>query len=82
MDKVTVYQFRSYDIRDDEKKLSRRWGTREAIQDVCGEVIESTAVEVDAKDINSDITGLTAIGYKPNPPQGFQSGKVGRASPR
>ncbi len=73
MDKVTIYRFRSYDIREDQIRTSRRWGTREAVKEIaCGEVIEDSAIEVDATAIESDIPGMTVIGYDPERRTCFQ----------
>jgi hypothetical protein len=68
MERVKIYRFRTYKIQTDEFKESRRWGTREAIRDkVRGEVIEDSEVEVDSRDVESDILGLTVVGYTPHP---------------
>jgi len=72
---VKIYQFRVYDITTDKALVSRRWGTREAIQNTaCGEILEATEVLVDEGDVRSDITGLTDRDYKPVPYKlGFQT---------
>jgi hypothetical protein len=46
MAKVTVYQFTKYDIATDQSVKSRRWATREAIEEIGATVLESTAVLV------------------------------------
>jgi hypothetical protein len=43
---VKVYRFRLYNISTDENEKSRRWGTREAIERIGGEVMEDTETEV------------------------------------
>jgi len=64
---VTVYRFRVYDSAADEFRPSRRWGTREAIEDIAhGEVIEESATEVDESVSRSDIPGLTSREFNPN----------------
>jgi hypothetical protein len=76
MNKVTIFQFEVYDTQNDMMKKSCRWGTREAIKDICGKVLEDTATEFEGKTIDSDIHGLTARDFNPNPRDGFQK-KVG-----
>ena len=74
MDKVIIYQFRVYDIHDDQFKTSRRWGTREAIRDIaCGEVIKDSGIEVDATAVASDIPSMANIGYNPKQSGGLQT---------
>jgi hypothetical protein len=74
MQKATIYRFEIYDIANDEWHRSRRWGTREAIERIRGAVIESTATEVDASAIASDIAGLTMRDFNPAPAnKGFQA---------
>jgi hypothetical protein len=66
MAKVTIYQFRVYDIRNDEIVKSKRWGTAKAIKEIaCGQMLEDTAIEVDESVICSDIHGLSAIRFDP-----------------
>ena len=72
MSKVTIYQFELYDIQNDGMYKSRRWGTREAIKNIYGKVREETAMEVDEKLVDSDISGLTARDFNPNLLEGFQ----------
>ena len=64
---ITVYQFKRYDITTDTLRLSRRWGTREGIAALGGsfQILEETATEVAEADVQSDIPGLTAIGFNP-----------------
>lgn len=65
MSKVTIYQFRMYDIGNDEYQKSRRWGTLEAIAKLGGEAFEDTAVEVDASVVEGNNPGLTERNYDP-----------------
>jgi hypothetical protein len=71
---VTVYQFKRYDITIDGWQISRRWGTREAIVALGSgfEILESTAAEVAEADVQSDIPGLTKIGFNPHWHNGAQ----------
>jgi hypothetical protein len=69
---VTVYRFRKYNISSDGYDVSRRWGTREAIERVCGEVLEDTAAEVDEAVVATDIEGMTVRGFDPRPRTDFQ----------
>jgi hypothetical protein len=73
MTTVTVYQFTAYDIKTDESRKSRRWGTREAIKGIGGAPLEHTATEVDASVVASDIPGLTGRDFDPDPRTGFQT---------
>jgi hypothetical protein len=73
MSKVTIYRFSKYDIQNDGMQISRRWGTREAIERICGEVMEETATEVDASAVATGIEGLTVRGFDPHPRTGFQT---------
>jgi hypothetical protein len=67
MTTVAVYKFRKYDMASDHIQVSRRMATRQAILEIAqGEVLEETAVEVDASVIESDIHGMTAIGFAPS----------------
>lgn len=72
MSKVTIYQFRLYDIQNDGMQKSRRWATREAIESVHGEALEGTATEVDAALVNTDIQGMTERCFDPHKRTGFQ----------
>lgn len=66
MSRVTVYRWSKYDISIDETRVSRRWGTREAIARHNGTVIETDCAEVDASQIGTDVEGMTARGFNPN----------------
>jgi hypothetical protein len=70
--KVTIYRFTKYDITTDAPRQSSRWATREAIVRVNGNVVENTAVEVEASVVVSDVDGMTTRGFNPKGPSGFQ----------
>lgn len=67
LNKVTIYQFRLYDIAADESRTSRRWATLAAIERIHREALEDTATEVDAAVVSSDIPGMTERGFNPHP---------------
>ena len=73
MSKVAVYRFTKYDITTDQFQQSHRMGTRAAIERVGGEVLEDTAIEVDASAVDTDIDGMTVRNFDPRPRTGFQS---------
>lgn len=73
MTKVLVYRFRLYDISRDDQVTSRRWGTREAIVRLGGEVLEDTAIEVESSVLGSEIGGLSERGFDPRPRTGVQT---------
>ena len=66
MSKVHIYRFTLYDITSDNARQSRRWGTRDAIERIGGEILVDTAIEVDASAVDSEIAGLTARDYSPS----------------
>jgi hypothetical protein len=67
MSKVTIFRFRMYDRHNEEMVLSKRWGTREAIEHYAGAlVLEDTAAEVDAGCVKSDLAGFTVPGFDPH----------------
>jgi hypothetical protein len=67
MTTVTVYRFRKYDIVSDQMQVSRRMATREAIQSIAqAEVLEETALEIDAGEVGAEISGMTRIGFVPS----------------
>jgi hypothetical protein len=55
----TFCRFTLYDITSDGACQSRRWGTRDAIDRIGGEVLVDTGIEVDASAVDSEISGLT-----------------------
>ena len=66
MSKVHIYRFTLYDITSDGAHQSRRWGTRDAVERIGGEVLVDTGVEVDASAVDSEVSGLTARDYNPH----------------
>jgi hypothetical protein len=67
MTTVTVYRFRIYDIGSDQMQVSRRMATREAIQTIAqAEVLEDTALEIDASEVGAEVNGMTRIGFVPS----------------
>jgi hypothetical protein len=67
MSKVTIFRFKMYDSHNDEMVLSKRWGTREAIEHYPGGlVLVDTAVEVDGGCVKSDLQGFTVPGFDPH----------------
>jgi hypothetical protein len=72
MAKVTIYRFEVWDSVNDEIRKSRRWGTREAIEEIAhGRVLEETAREVDEAVVKSDIWGFTERDFNPDRSTGF-----------
>jgi hypothetical protein len=59
MPTVTIFRFQKYNISNDENQMSRRWGTRQAVARVGGELLEHTAVEVDTAVLGREIEGMT-----------------------
>jgi hypothetical protein len=70
---IQIFQFTMYDVSTDQTRKSRRWGTRAAIEALGGTVLEESATTVEASAINSDMHGLTEIGFDPRPRTGFQT---------
>jgi hypothetical protein len=69
---VTIFQFEVYDPHIDGIKISRRWGTREAIENIAhGSILESTAHTVSRSVVDSDIPGMTAIDFDPHAHSSF-----------
>ncbi|MDV4183393.1 hypothetical protein R1521_33420 [Rhizobium brockwellii] len=62
MAKITVYRVRRYDITTDNYIDSRRLMTEKGARMICGEIIRSTAVEIDEEDLESG-EEWTPIGY-------------------
>lgn len=78
MAKITVYEFTVYDITTDECRKSRRMGTHGAVQWAKGQIIESTAREVEECDVGREVPGMTDRDFA------MRSGQIGfqRAVPR
>lgn len=51
---ITVYYFEKYDIGTNKTLRSDRRATREAITRVRGTLIESTALEIDERELDGD----------------------------
>jgi hypothetical protein len=67
MTTVTVYRFRKYNMVSDQMQVSRRMATREAIQTIAqAEVLEGTALEIDAGEVGAEVSGMTRIGFVPS----------------
>jgi hypothetical protein len=62
---VRIHRFRLYDIDSDTYRISRRWATRDTIELLGGDIIESPAVEVDASVVGREIEGMTEIDFDP-----------------
>jgi hypothetical protein len=62
---VRIHRFRLYDITSDTYRISRRWATRDTIELLGGDIIESPAVEVDASVVGREIEGMTEIDFDP-----------------
>jgi len=74
MANVTIFCFEVWDVTNDEMCRSRRWGTREAIEEIAhGRVLEETAREVDEAVVKSDIWGFTERDFNPDRAPGFQA---------
>jgi hypothetical protein len=69
---VTIFRFQKYDIGSESIRISKRWGTREAIRALGGEVLAETATEAPDECVQSDVIGLTPIGYEPTSINGAQ----------
>jgi hypothetical protein len=77
---VTIFQFTLYDICSDEIRKSRRWATREVIEALGGEVLEETAIVVDASVVAlgaSSIGGMTRRGFNPQARRGPDKSRLG-----
>lgn len=75
MSTVIIYRFEAWDAEHDEMRVSRRWGTREAIEGIAhGRVLEDTAREADASVVMSDIPGgFTERDFNPDRRTRFQT---------
>jgi hypothetical protein len=65
--KVKVYRFRKYDIASDNFIISSRLATHACIRRIRAELIRSTELEIDKKDLNAD--GMTEIVFGDRPDQ-------------
>lgn len=64
MGMITVYRVKRYDITTDNYVDSRRLMTEKGARMICGEIIQSTAVEIDEVDLEPG-EEWTPIGYVP-----------------
>ena len=69
---VISYQFKVYDIANDENRKSGRWATREVIDFIGREVLENAGTEVDAFLVGAEIAGMIERGFDPHRRTGFQ----------
>jgi hypothetical protein len=72
MGTVKVYQFRIYDVANDDFRKLRRWATREAIELVKNTILEGTEVLVDADVLGPEVEGMTERDFDPHRSVGFQ----------
>ena len=72
MSKVTVHKIGLYNPATDSPILSRRMATCEGAKLMRGWIIENTAVEIDASQLEPG-KQWTAIDFNPNPRTGFQT---------
>ena len=63
MSTVTVYHAAGYDSVTDDQPMSRRWGTRMAIEAMELKPLEESAIEVDESVL--DAMSWTRIGFVP-----------------
>jgi hypothetical protein len=69
---ISIYRFSMYDVREDCFVKSKRWATFKAIHELPGAIIDAASeVEVDQSMVESDIPGMTHIGYYPAQHMGF-----------
>jgi hypothetical protein len=66
MKKAIIYQYTILDLKRVERRKSRHWGTREGILSLTDltEVLEDTAVEVDASAVDS--LGFSKLDFDPH----------------
>ncbi|WP_293781272.1 hypothetical protein [uncultured Oxalicibacterium sp.] len=62
---VQVYRFQMYDPSTDQMVISKRWGTRVAIERIGGQLIQKDAAQIPYDHLSKEIDGLTDIGYVP-----------------
>ena len=68
-----VYRFEMYSIESDEFRTSRRYGTRDAITNIGGNVIEDSKVSIESSQLGQDLKGFTVVDFNPSPRVGFQT---------
>jgi hypothetical protein len=63
--KIAVHRFQVWDSVSDAMKISSRYATFDAIKDKAhGVPVPGTEILIEASDLNSDVEGMTAKGYK------------------
>jgi len=62
---IEIYQFTIYDGISDQFITSRRWGTLTGIAAVGGNPLRNSMRLAEASDIESEVSGLTKIGFEP-----------------
>ncbi len=62
---ITVHRFQVWDSLSDTMRTSSRYATIDAIKDKAhGVPLPGSEILIDASELNSDIDGMTAKGYK------------------
>jgi hypothetical protein len=69
---VTVYKVRFYDLQSDEFSFSRRMATAKGAARMRGDIVENTAVEIDASQLEPG-EECTPRGFNPRQQTGFQT---------
>ncbi len=72
MAKVTVYNIRFYDLQNDELRISRRMATPKGAARMGGEILEGSAVEIDASRLEPG-EEWTPRDFNPRERVGFQT---------
>jgi hypothetical protein len=64
--KIAVHRFQVWDPDSDAMKTSTRYATVDAIRDTAhGIAVPGTEILIDARELSSDIEGMTVKDYKP-----------------
>jgi hypothetical protein len=75
MSQVWVYQFTIYDGWNDEMRLSSRWATHAAIENIkVGIILEHTGTLID--EAHLDPNGMTERGFMPGDEKSMGSGDI------
>lgn len=64
MGQVTVYKFEVYDITTDQRRVSSRMATLEAIVRARGTPIDGTALEIDGAELDPAEFGMTPRDFR------------------
>jgi hypothetical protein len=63
--KIAVHRFQVWDSISDTMKTSTRYATIDAIKNTAhGVAVPGTEILIEASELNSDVEGMTAKGYK------------------